>query len=86
MPYPTQQRMAHMGTMLDIQDLPDDRVEYLKNLIALWRKQEGQEKKKQTRSIPTPIVKRKVSPDEFIVKKSHVIGGTMTRAMAYDDD
>ncbi len=40
-----------MGTVLDVQDLPDDRVEYLKNLIVLWRKQEQnrqhQEKKAQ---------------------------------------
>ena len=76
--------MAYMGTMLDVQDLPDERVEYLKNLIELWRKQEGQEKKEQARSVPTPIIKRKVNPDEFIVKKSNIIGGRVTRAMAYE--
>ncbi len=59
--YLTQQRTTHMGTMLDVQDLPDERVEYLENLIALWRKQNGQEKKEQAPSVIPSIIKRKIS-------------------------
>lgn len=29
-----------METILDVQDLPEDRIEYLRNLIALWKKQD----------------------------------------------
>ena len=32
-----------------------------------------------------PIIKRKVVPSEFIVKDSDVVGGEVTRAMAYDE-
>lgn len=71
-----------METTLNVEGLSEDRIEYLKNLIELWRKQEAGE---QATDGPKPIIKRKVSPDEFIVKNSGVKGGQVTRAMAYED-
>jgi len=71
-----------METTLDIRGLPEERVEYLKSLIELWKKDETEEQDQKT---PKSIVKRKVRPEEFIVKKSHIIGGNMTRAMVYED-
>jgi len=71
-----------METTLDIRGLPEERVEYLKSLTKLWKKDETKEQEQKT---PKPIVKRKVRPEEFIVKKSRIIEGKMTRAMAYED-
>ena len=71
-----------METTLDIRGLPEERVEYLKNLIELWKKDETKEQDQKT---PKSIVKRKVRPEELIVRKSHIIGGKITRAMAYED-
>ena len=75
-----------METTLDLQGLRKERVEYLKGLIELWKKQDQQlETKAPSPDMPMPIVKRRVDPAEFLVVKSHVIGGEFTRAMAYDD-
>ena len=67
--------------MTDITDLSDEKVTYLKSLIAQWKKREAEE------VLLSPHgVKRTVDPNEFIVKPSHIIGGMLTRKMAYDDD
>lgn len=71
-----------MEKTLDLEGLPEDRIQYLKNLIAIWR---GPNQNAQATDAPKPIVKRRVSPDEFIVKNSNIIGGKVTRAMAYED-
>ena len=65
---------------LDVRGIPDEKVHYLQQLIERWKRES------QPADAPPKIVKRKVDPSEFIVKKSHIIGGELTRAMAYDDD
>ena len=70
-----------METTLDVRGLPEDRIEYLKHLITLWK---DQETKAPSLTVPT-TVKRNVHPSEFLVVKSHVIGDEVTRAMAYDE-
>ena len=68
-------------TTLDITDLSDEKVAYLKSLIAQWKKGEAE------KVLSSPHGgKRTVDPNEFIVKPSHIIGGKLTREMAYDDD
>ena len=64
---------------LDVRGLPEEKVQHLQQLIERWRQQ------KQAEDALEPIKKRKVDPSEFIVKESHIIGGKMTRAMAYED-
>ena len=73
------QRRAQMETTLDVAGLPEERIQYLKSLIATWKGQSRDSDGLQ------PIAKRKVDPSEFIVKDSDVIGGEVTRAMAYDE-
>ena len=68
-----------METALDVAGLPEERIQYLKDLIAIWKGQGEDSDGLQ------PITKRKVDPSEFIVKDSDVIGGEVTRAMAYDE-
>ncbi len=67
-----------METMLDVEGLPKERVAYLKDLIMLW--------KKQDQGTPQETDNDDVKPSDFIVRKSHVLGGEMTRAMAYEED
>ena len=64
---------------LDVRGLPEEKVQYLQELIERWKQQE------QTTDAPTPIKKRKVDPSEFIVRHSN-IKGELTRAMAYEDE
>ena len=71
-----------MERILDVGDLPDDRIEYLENLVALWRKQDSQQQKgagdvAQENDLDKDIV--------FATHKSHIIGG-ISRATAYGDD
>ena len=68
-----------METTLDVAGLPEDRIQYLKNLVAIWKARSEHSDELQ------PIIKRKVAPSEFIVKDSDVVGGEVTRAMAYDE-
>lgn len=68
---------------LDVRGLPKDKVSHLQRLIEQWR-EEPVAKQMQTPPTPKPIIKRKVNPDEFIVKKSNIIGEKVTRAMAYE--
>lgn len=74
-----------METMLDLQGLRKERVEYLKHLVELWKKQDQQlETKAPSPDIPAPIVKRRVDPSEFIVCNSK-LKREWTRALAYED-
>ncbi len=68
-----------METTLDVAGLPEDRIQYLKNLVAIWKARGENSGGLQ------PIIKRKFAPSEFIVKDSDVVGGEVTRAMAYDE-
>ena len=68
-----------METILDVSGLPKERIQYLKNLVAVWKARGEYNDGLQ------PIIKRKVAPSEFILKDSDVVGGELTRAMAYDE-
>ena len=68
-----------MGTILDVQDLPDERVEYLKNLIALWRKQNQHHPEEKSGK----AVKREDQDIVFTAHPSKVIG-RLTRQEIYD--
>ena len=65
---------------LDVTGLSEDKVKCLEKLIESWRQ--------GSKPIPPvePVRKRKVHPSEFLVKRSHVIGGKVTRAMAYEEE
>ena len=64
-----------MEATLNIQGLRKERIEYLKHLVELWKKQDqpGQQ-----------AAEDDVKPSDFIVKHSNVKGGRVTRAMAYE--
>ena len=68
-----------METTLDVAGLSEERIQYLKNLVAVWKARDKHSDGLQ------PIIKRKVASSEFIVKDSDVVGGDLTRAMAYDE-
>ena len=68
-----------METTLDVVGLPEERIQYLKNLVAVWKT------RGECSDGLQPIIKRKVVPSEFIVKDSDVVGGEVTQAMAYDE-
>ena len=68
-----------METTLDVAGLPEERIQYLKNLVAVWKT------RGECSDGLQPIIKRKVVPSEFIVKDSDVVGDEVTRAMAYDE-
>lgn len=61
------------AAVLDVRDLPDERVEYLKNLIELWRTQRQGEQGK--------IRKKEI---EFTSQDSRTVG-PITRDEIYDD-
>ena len=69
---------------LDIKGLPKDKVHYLQQLIKQWRMEQEAAQAPPANALK-PILKRKVDPSEFLVVKSQVIGGEVTRAMAYDE-
>ena len=64
-----------MEATLDVQGLPKERIDYLKNLIELWKKQDQSQPQGEDDDI---------KPSDFIVKHSNVKGGKVTRAMAYE--
>ena len=68
-----------METVLDVRGLPDERVEYLKNLITIWRKQD------QDRS-EEKIEKNVDREDQDIVFTTHPskVIGRLTRQEIYD--
>ena len=68
-----------METVLDVRGLPDERVEYLKNLITIWRKQD------QDRS-EEKIEKNVDREDQDIVFTAHPskVIGCLTRQEIYD--
>ena len=68
-----------METKLDVAGLPEERIQYLKNLVAVWKARGEHSDGLQ------PIIKRKVAPSEFIVKDSDIVGGELARAVAYDE-
>ena len=68
-------RRTHMETTIDVKGLPEGRIQYLKNLIALWQKQDAHSQQDEEDD---------VKPSDFIVKHSNVKGGEVTRAMAYE--
>ena len=63
---------------VDVRGFPDEKVCELERLIERWKQAA------QATDGPQPIIKRNVDPAEFIVRDSDVIGGEVTRAMAYD--
>lgn len=82
---------------LDVKGLPAEKINELQRIIDQWRKEvlviqnreadlEDHLSPAKQKSDVQPLQKRKVDPSEFIVKKSHVIGGKVTRAMAYEDE
>ena len=64
-----------MEATLDVQGLPKERIDYLKNLIELWKKQDQSQPQGEDDDI---------KPSDFIVKHSNVKGGKVTRSMAYE--
>ena len=68
-----------METVLDVRDLPDERVEYLKNLITLWRKQDQDRPEEKNEK----AVDREDQDIVFTAHPSKVIG-RLTRQEIYD--
>ena len=70
-----------MEGTLDVQGLPGDRIQYLKNLIALWKKQDerGQQEKEEDKQSTA-------DPDSDIVFATHPskVIGPLTRDEIYD--
>lgn len=64
-----------MERTLDVAGLAEDRVQYLKNLIALWKERDSALQEADTED---------VQPSDFAVRPSDVKGGRVTRAMAYE--
>jgi len=64
---------------VDVRGIPDEKIGELERLIERWRQEA------RITDEPVSIKRRKVDPSEFIVKESDVIGGEVTRAMAYDE-
>jgi hypothetical protein len=64
-----------MEATLNLQGLRQERIEYLKHLVEFWKKHDlsGQQ-----------TTEDEVKPADFIVKRSDVKGGRVTRAMAYE--
>ena len=67
---------------IDVTGLPKDRIEYIKNMIALWKKQDNGA---ENAIPPVPdIPKRKVDPSEFAVTDSK-LKAPYSRDLAYED-
>lgn len=71
----TRPRGTYMEATLNIQGLRKERVEHLKYLVELWKKQDQPEQQAEEDD---------VKPSDFIVKHSNVKDGRVTRAMAYE--
>ncbi len=62
---------------IDVRGLPKEKVDYLQQLVRKWKQEQE----------PAPAQDDgDVKPSDFTVQKSHIIGGKLTRAMAYEDD
>lgn len=69
-----------METTIDVKGLPEDRIEYLKNVVELWKKQA------QEHLQADDVERSLVEPDndiEFATHPSKVIG-PLTRNEIYD--
>ncbi len=62
---------------LDVQGVPEEKINYLQQLVELWK---GQAKARPEEQRDVDDVK----PSDFIVKHSNVKGGIVTREMAYE--
>jgi hypothetical protein len=74
------ERKAHMETTIDVKGLPEDRIQYLKNMVALWTKQaqsrtQEQEDEQHIADLDNGLV--------FATHPSKVIG-SLTRDEIYD--
>ncbi len=63
---------------LDVKGLPQEKVNYLQQLIERWKEQTKARPEEQRED------EDDVKPSDFIVKHSNVKGGIVTRAMAYE--
>ena len=62
---------------IDVRGLPKEKVDYLQQLVRQWKWEQK----------PAPTQEEDdVKPSDSTVVKSHIIGGKLTRAMAYEDD
>ena len=79
-PITKQYAEVNMDTVdtLDIKGLPQEKVNYLQQLIERWKEQA------KARTENQPGDEDDVKPSDFIVKHSNVKGGRVTRAMAYE--
>lgn len=71
-----------MEATLDIQGLRKERVEYLKGLIELWKKQDSQFPEGVGSSARGNDLDKDIV---FATHKSHIVGG-IRRATAYEHD
>jgi hypothetical protein len=69
-----------METTIDVKGLPEDRIEYLKNVVELWKKQA------QERLQDDGVGRSSVEPDDDIVFATHrsKVIGPLTRNEIYD--
>ena len=65
---------------IDVTSLKNERVEYLKNLVDLWKRQDTQNQHKTNGTNPE---KQDIV---FATHKSRVIGGKTIREMAYENE
>ena len=64
-----------METTIDVKGLPEDRIEYLKNMVALWKKQARDSSREEAADPDNDII--------FATHPSKVIG-SLTRDEIYD--
>ena len=67
---------------LDVQGLSKARVDYLKELIELWKKQDSRPQEEADLQVRGSDLDKDIV---FATHQSHIIGGKITRAMAYED-
>ncbi len=71
-----------MGKTLDVEGLHEDRIQYLKDLVELWKEQDNQVQK----AADDQALGNDLDQDiDFATHKSHIIGG-ISRATAYEDE
>ena len=63
---------------LNVQGVPEEKINYLRQLVELWKGQAKARPEKQQGD------EDDVKPSDFIVRDSMIEGG-VTRAMAYED-
>ena len=77
-PTTTQSQGIDMETLtLDVQGVPEEKINYLRQLVELWKRQDKVRHEK-------PEEEDDVKPSDFVVKHSNVKGGIVTREMAYE--